>query len=68
MSPKKKKLRIGKELMDLIRACWEFSPKFTIVGLLFITISVYDQIRIFPRGYGSFYKLWSLIKAIWNYL
>ena len=60
--------RIGREFAELLQACWELSPRWTIVFWLFIGISAYDQVRIFPRGYGTFHKIYVLVLELVKWL
>jgi hypothetical protein len=56
--------RVGREFAELLQACWQLSPKWTVVFWLYIGISAYDGVRIFIMGHGTFFHLWKIIEII----
>jgi hypothetical protein len=60
--------KIAREFGELVMACWELSPKWTIAFWAFIGVSIYDQARIFFMGHGTVYHLYVAVKSVWHLL
>lgn len=57
----KRKLVIHTELKDLLLACWQRSPRLTLIIGTFIVVGFYDEIHGFITHHGTAYHLWESI-------